>query len=114
MDVVEPAGQAASVTIERPAADPGVAGPPIPGDDPVMERQPKRRQVLVDRRARGQPLEDRAEVVAEEADQAAEEGRDIGRDERCRVEAGDQAARDGKGSGPAAGDSRTATGSAVR
>ncbi len=101
MDVVEPAGQAARVAIERPAADPGVAGPPIPGDDPVMERKPEGRQVLVDRRARGQPLEDRAEVVAEEADQAAEEGRDIGRDEPRRVQAGDQPAgdREGVGSG---------------
>ena len=99
MDVVEPAGQAAPVAIERPAADPGVAGPPIPGDDPVMERKAERRQVLVDRRARGQALEDRAEVVAEEADQAAEEGRDVGRDERRRVEPGDQAAGDGEGVG---------------
>ncbi len=50
VDVVEPAGQPATVAIERPPAQPGEAGPAIPGDDPVVEREPERRQVLVRRR----------------------------------------------------------------
>ena len=58
MDLVEAAGQPPTVAVERPAAEPGVAGPPVPGDDPVVEREPERRQVLVVGRDRRQPLED--------------------------------------------------------
>ena len=97
MDVVEPAGQPAAVAVERPAAEPGVAGPAVPGDDPVVQREPQRRQVLVGRGDGRQPLEHGAQVVAEEADEPAEERRRVGRDdERCPVEAGDEAAGDGE------------------
>ena len=94
MDVVEPPRQPAPVAVERSPADPGVAGPTVPGHDPVVEREPEGRQVLVDRRDRRQPLEAGAEVVAEEADEATEERRDVGRDERRPVEPGDQPAGD--------------------
>ena len=115
VDVVETAGQTSSVAIERPAAEPGMTGPPIPGDDPVVEREPKRRQALIVDRDRRQALQDVPEVVAEEPDEAAEE-------RAARRPARPASRRDGRarrratanGSGPAAGDSRTATGSAVR
>ena len=71
-----------------------MAGPPVPGDDPVVEGEPERREVLVRRRDGRQPLEHAAQVVAEEADQPAEERRRIGRDDEGAVEAGDEAARD--------------------
>ena len=96
MDVVESAGQPAGVAIERPAAEPGVAGPAVPGDDPVVQREPQRRQVLVGRRDGRQAFEHGAQVVAEEADQAAEERRGVGRDERRPVEPGDEPACDGE------------------
>ena len=73
-----------------------MAGPPVPGDDPVVERQPQRRQALVVGRDRRQPLEDVPEVVAEEPDEAAEEARGIGRHDRGRVEPGEQPARHGE------------------
>ena len=104
VDVIEPARQAASVAIERATADPGMARPPVPGDDPIVEREPKRRQVLVGGRDGRQPLEDRAEVVAEEADEAAEEWRRIGRDDDRPVEAATSRRATANGSGPAAGD----------
>jgi hypothetical protein len=51
-----------------------------------MERQPERREILVGRRDRGQPLQDGAEVIAEEPDEAAEEGGCIGRDDDRPIE----------------------------
>ena len=96
VDLVEPARQPPPVTVEGPPAEPGMAGPPVPGDDPVVEREPERREVLVRRRDGRQPLEHAAQVVAEEADQPAEEWRRIGRDDEGPVEAGDKAARDGE------------------
>ncbi len=63
------------VAVRSPAADPGRAGPAVPGDDPVVEREAERRQVLVVGRDRRQPLERVAQVVAEVADEAAKERR---------------------------------------
>ena len=80
-----------------------MAGPPIPGDDPVVEREPERRQALVVGGDRRQPLEDVAEVVAEEADEPAEERRRIGRDDGRRVEPGDEPAGDGERVRPGGG-----------
>ena len=83
MDVVEPSRQPSPVAIERPPAEPGVPGSTIPGDHPVVQREAERRQVLVRGRDRRQPLEDRAEVVPEEPDEAAEERRRVGRHDRA-------------------------------
>ncbi len=94
MHVVEPTSQASPIAIEGPTADPGMARPPVPGDDPIVEREPERRQVLVGRRERGQALEDRADVVAQEADEPAEEWRRIRGDDDRPIEAGHEAARD--------------------
>ena len=71
-----------------------MARPPIPGDDPIVQREPQRRQVLVGRGDGRQALEDGADVIAEEADQPAEERRRIGRDDDRPVEASDQSAGD--------------------
>ena len=90
MHVIEPAREPAPVAIERPAADPGVPRPPIPGDDPVVERESQRRQVLVLRSERGEPLEHGAQVVAEEADEAAQERGRVRRDEDRPIEARDE------------------------
>ena len=79
MDIVEPARQASGVAVERPAAEPGEAGPSVEGDDPVVERQPKRWQVLIGGGDRRQALERPAEVVPEEPDEPAQEARRIGR-----------------------------------
>ena len=86
MDVIEPAGQPSAVGIERPSAQPGVPGAAVPGHDPVVEGEPQRRQVLVGRRDLGQPFQRGAQVIAEEADQAAEEWRGVGGDDRRPVE----------------------------
>ena len=96
MDVVESAGQPAGVAIERPAAEPGVAGPAVPGDDPVVQREPQRRQVLVGRGDGRQAFEHGAQVVAEEADETAEERRGVRGHERSPVQAGDEPACDGE------------------
>ena len=94
MDVVEAARQSSAVAVERPPAEPGVTGPPIPGDHPVVQREAQERQVLVGRRDRRQAFEDGAEVVPDEADQPAEKRRRIGRERRpASVQPGDQAAR---------------------
>ena len=114
MDVVETAGQAARIAVERPTTEPGVAGPAVPGDDPVVQRQPQERQVLVRRpRSRG-GVRARPEVVAEEPDQPAEEAWGVGGHDHRAIKASHQAAGDRERVGPAAGASRTATGSAVR
>ena len=94
VDVVESAGEASGVAVERATADPGMPRPPIPGDDPVVEREPERRQALVVRGDRRKPLQGVPEVVAQEPDEAAEERRGVGRDDRGRVQAGDEPARD--------------------
>src|SRR3954471_5073131 len=57
VDAVEPADQAEPVAVERPSGEPGVARAPIPGHDPVIEREPERRQVLIGRGDRRQMLE---------------------------------------------------------
>ena len=100
MDVVEPARQAASVAVERPAAEPRVAGPPVPGHDPVVQRQPEERQTLVVGGDRRQPFERVAQVVAEEADEPAEEPRRVGRHHDGAVESRHQPARHGERVGP--------------
>ena len=43
MDVVEPPREPAAVPVERASAEPGVTGPAVPGDDPVVEREPEHR-----------------------------------------------------------------------
>ena len=48
---------------------------PVPGDRPVVQREPEDRQVLVHAGDRRQPLEPPAEVVAEVADEPARERR---------------------------------------
>ena len=92
MDVVEAARQASAVAVQRPAAEPRVTGPSIPGDHPVVQGEAQDRQVLVGRRDRRQAFEDGAEVVADEADQPAEKGRCICRNDDPPVQPGDQAA----------------------
>ena len=93
MDVVEAPRQPPTVAVERPAAEPGVAGPPIPGDDPVVEREAEQRQLLVGGCDRRQPLEAAPEVVAEEAGQPAEERRRVGGRRRRRRRGGRRARR---------------------
>ncbi len=96
MDIIEPASQAAPVAIERPTADPGVTRPPIPGHDPVVEGEPERREILVGRGDRRQPLQAGTQVVAEEPDEAAEEGRGIRRDDDRAIEPTDEPSRNGE------------------
>ena len=115
VDLVEPAGQPPTVAVERPAAEPGVAGPSVPGDDPVVQRQAERRQALVLRRDGGQPLQHVTQVVPEEPDEPAEEpaARRPGR--RASGPAGPGAGgRPRTGPARPPGASSTATGSAVR
>ena len=95
MDLVEAAGQPALVAVQRPASEPGRPRPAIPRHDPVVQREPQRRQLLVVDRKRRQPLEGMAEVVPEEADEPAGERRGFGGEWR-RVEPGDEAARYGE------------------
>jgi hypothetical protein len=59
MDVVEPAGQAAPVALERPAADPGVAGPPVPA---TTQSWSASRRVQVWSTGRRRSRSDRTEV----------------------------------------------------
>ena len=92
VDLIEPSRQTASIAVEGATAEPGVARAPIPGDDPIVQGEPQRRQVLVGRGDRRQSLEDGPDVIAEEADQPAQERRRIGRDDHRPVEAGDQSA----------------------
>ena len=98
-----------------------VAGPAVPGDRPVVEREAQHRQVLVHARDRRQPLEPAAEVVGEVADEAAGNGGAAPRrpvppaGERPTASSRASSARaSANGSGPSAGASSTATGSAVR
>ena len=76
-DVRQPPIERGRVAVDGPAAEPGRAGPAVPGDDPVVEREAERRQVLVVGGDRRQPLERVAQVVAEVADEAAEERRHV-------------------------------------
>ena len=68
-----------------------------------MQGEAKRRQVLVGRDDGRQAFQDGPEVVAEEADQPAEERRRTGRDDDGTVEARDQPAGDGEGVGAGRG-----------
>ena len=77
MDLVEAASQPALVAIQRPAGEPCRPRPAIPRHDPVVEREPKRRQLLVVDRNRWQVLEGMAKVVPEEAHEPAGEGRGL-------------------------------------
>ena len=74
-DLVHPPPQPDDVAVDRPRRQPRGPGPPVPGERPVVEREPEHRQVLVDPRDLGQPLEPPAEVVAEEAHEATGERR---------------------------------------
>ena len=103
VNVVEAARQPAAIPVEGPAADPGMAGPAVPRDDPVVEGESQQREVLVGRRDRGQALERRAQVVAEEPDEPSEERRRTGRDDDRAVEPGDQPPRDGEWVGAGGG-----------
>ncbi len=94
MDVIEAARQPASVAIERATADPGVTGLAVPGDDPIVEGEPKHRQVLVRGCDSRKPLEHRPEVVAEEPDEPSQEWRRIGRDHDRPVESRDEPSSD--------------------
>ena len=115
VDVVEAAGQPATVAVERTAAQPGVAGPTVPGHDPVVQRRaaaaagPGRRpRWTAGAPARG-PGRTRGSRRARRGSGAHRPGRSASRPgarRRRRATA--------NGSGPAAGASRTATGSAVR
>ena len=93
VDLIEPSRQPPPIAIECAAAEPRVSRPPVPGDHPVVEGQSEGRQVLVGWGDRRQPLERGAEVVAEEADQAAEERRRVRRDDDRPVEPRDKPAR---------------------
>ena len=87
------ASRRASPSSARPPSH-ASPGPPVPGDDPVVQGEAQERQPLVVGRDRRQPLEGVPEVVAEEADQPAEEARRVGRDDDRPVEPGDEPARD--------------------
>ncbi len=63
-----------------------MTGPPVPGDDPVVQSEPERRQTLIVERDRRQPLQHVPQVIAEEPDKAPEEPRRIGGDDRCGIE----------------------------
>ena len=78
-DALEAFGQSVGVAIERPTGQPGGIGSTIPGDRPVVERQPEEGQLLVVGRRRRQPLEAVAQLVGQVADEPAEEGRRIQR-----------------------------------
>ena len=65
------------LAIDRATAQPGGTGPAVPGNDPVVEGEPHLGQVLVVIRAGWQSLEPPAEVVAKEADEAADERRQV-------------------------------------
>ena len=97
MDVVQSASQATRVAVQGAAAQPGVTGPAVPGHDPVVERQPQRRQVLVGGHDGRQVFERRSHVIAEEADQPAQERRGVGRHDDRAVEARNEPAGDGEG-----------------
>ena len=71
VDVVEPSREAPRVAVECPAAEPGVTGPAVPGDHPVVQGEAQERQSLVVDGDGREPFQRVAEVVAEEADQAA-------------------------------------------
>jgi hypothetical protein len=47
VDIVEPPGQPSCIAIEGSPRQPGMAGPPVPGDDPVMQPEAQRWQTLV-------------------------------------------------------------------
>ncbi len=96
MDLVEASGEAPRVAVERPSGQPGVSGPPVPGDDPVVQREPQHRQALVVHRDRWQTLEGMPEVVAQEAHQAAGEPRGVGGHDDRPVEPGHEPAGDGE------------------
>jgi hypothetical protein len=66
------------VAVEGAAAEPGPPGSPIPGDDAVIQPEPEERHALVVGDAPREPLEAAAEVVAEVADEPAEERRSVG------------------------------------
>ena len=78
MHVVETARQPPRVAVERTPREPRMTGPPVPGDDPVVQSEPERRQTLIVERDRRQPLERVPQVIAEEPDKASEEPRRIG------------------------------------
>jgi hypothetical protein len=67
MDVVEAASQPSSVAVERATGQPGRAGAPVPRHHPVVQREPKRRQLLVVDRERWQAFERVPQVVPEKA-----------------------------------------------
>ena len=96
MDVIEPFREAPTVAVHGTAAQPGVAGPTVPCDHPVVERQPQRRQPLVVHRDRRQALEDVPEVVAEEPHEAADEGRRVRPVAEARIQPADEASSDGE------------------
>ena len=81
------ASRRSSPSSARPASQ-AVADPAIPGDDPVVEREPERRQFLVVDRDRRQALEGVAKVVAEEAHEAAGERRGLRPGRRASRRAG--------------------------
>ena len=78
------------------------------------KRQPQRREPLVVDGDRRQPLEGMPEVVAEEPNETAEEGRRVGRTPARGRDGASSRRAMANGSAPAAGASTTATGSAVR
>ena len=77
MDLIEPPGETAGVTVDRPAREPGHARPSVPRDHPVVERETHRREPLVVEGDRWQPLQRVTEVVPEEPDEAADERRRV-------------------------------------
>ncbi len=101
--LVEPAGEATAVAVEGPAADPGEAGPPVPGDDPIVQGEAKRWQSLVIDGDGRQALQRVPEVVAEEAHEAAEEAGRIRRDHDRPIEATEEAPGDGERIRPGGG-----------
>ncbi len=74
-DLGQPLLEPPDVPVEGPTAEPGPAVAPIEGDRPVVEREPQRGQVLVVDGDQGQSLERVPQVVAEEADEPADERR---------------------------------------
>jgi hypothetical protein len=95
MDIVEAAGEPSRVAVKGTSGQPGRAGAPVPGHHPVVQREPKRRQLLVVHRERRQTLECVPQVVPEEAGEPAGKGRSpIG--QGCPLKASKQPARHGE------------------
>lgn len=96
MDIVESAREPPPVAVERAATQPGMSGAPIPGNDPVVERQPEQRQILVGPGDGGQTFQAGAKVVAKEPNEPAKERRRICGDERRAIKALDEPPRYGE------------------